>query len=384
MRDREQGNNLHTVDEVFSNQENHETLKKRKISIDVSKLWKYIVSVILCLVVVWLLVVMVFNSGYYVFSYAYKTEKYDLAKAAQEWKINSNSATRKIERFILRQMDACYIDFKDGVSSYEDTIGKLKTAERFYDSETYKNKTEQLNDSRKAYKKAQEYEKESDVYNAVLQYSKVIEEDENCVKAKEEIKNYRANFKNIVVNKLEELLKQESFFEGLKIAYAVEDILVNDKDIKKYVEKLTHLREIASCNLETAEGIEKYLELKYPELKDTPMGDIDFSVTVTKNYSRIPGFDYNIEVRFSKMFELSTSNTYSKEERIKMDTLLRNHMRKMAEDIISKIPQKKFWGAYDGVYSYHSWCNFANEYGNYDETKATGFRWQSYQRNFYE
>ena len=29
-------------------------------------------------------------------------------------------------------------------------------------------------------------------------------------------------------------------------------------------------------------------------------------------------------------------------------------------------------------------CNFENEYGDYDETYASGFRWASYQKNFYE
>ena len=45
---------------------------------------------------------------------------------------------------------------------------------------------------------------------------------------------------------------------------------------------------------------------------------------------------------------------------------------------------EKFQGAYDGLYSYHMWCNFENEYGDYDETYASGFRWASYQKNFYE
>ena len=84
------------------------------------------------------------------------------------------------------------------------------------------------------------------------------------------------------------------------------------------------------------------------------------------------------------MYSLSTSTEYSRDERIKIDTLLRNHMKKLADDIIRAVPGKKFQGAYDGLYSYHMWCNFENEYGDYDETYASGFRWASYQKNFYE
>ena len=88
--------------------------------------------------------------------------------------------------------------------------------------------------SRTAFAKAEEYEKNGDIFNAVLEYFKVIEEDKNYNTAKEKIEKNKPSVKQQAISKMNDCAAVNDFNTGLKIVSDMEKIFSNDADINNY------------------------------------------------------------------------------------------------------------------------------------------------------
>lgn len=75
-----------------------------------------------------------------------------------------------------------------------------------------------------------------------------------------------------------------------------------------------------------------------------------------------------------------------KDVRVKTDQMLKNHMQTLANDILGKVPNKKFQGYYDSTIKesgmFYLWYNYENWTGDYDSTSPSYIRWMEYCSKF--
>ena len=318
-----------------------------------------------------------------IFTYAYESENYDFAKAVQMWKLNSRTSKMKIKEFVLMQIDNCYKEFKDEKITYEEALSKIEIAGRFYENIAQKRKIINLQKSRVAFENGVKYEKNNNIYEAIIEYMKVIVEDKNYQTAKKQIEENKNYLKSESISKLEEYSVANNYSDALKLISNMEKIFQNDIKFKKYKDKFLFLKKIAECDLTKTTGIEQYLNLKYSNLKSTPIGDINFNISVLENNNRMFAYDYRIDIKFSSFsqyIDLVNSIKYEKNDRVKTDQMLQKHMQALANDILGKLPNKKFEGSYyeRDTGMYYLWYNYNDWLGDYDNTSPSYMRWDKY------
>lgn len=181
-----------------------------------------------------LLVFGIFNSGYIAFTAAYNMGKYDAAKSIQGWSFNSNGVKSNIEKFVISKTESYYDDFSVEKITYEEANEKFDIAKDFTSNKEAKNKADKLQTSRTSYAKAEEYEKNGDTFNAVMEYLKVIEEDKNFNSAKEKIEKNKPSVKQQAISRMDDCATVNDFNTGLKIVSDMEKIFSNDSDINNY------------------------------------------------------------------------------------------------------------------------------------------------------
>ncbi len=185
-------------------------------------------------VLIALLVFGVLNSGYIAFTAAYNMGKYDTAKSIQGWSFNSNGVKSNIEKFVISKTESYYDDFSAEKITYEEANEKFDIAKDFTSNKDAKNKADKLQTSRTSYAKAEEYAKNGDTYNAVIEYQKVIEEDKNYDTAKEQIEKNKPAVKKEAISRMDDCAAVNDFNTGLKIVSDMEKIFTNDSDINNY------------------------------------------------------------------------------------------------------------------------------------------------------
>ena len=122
-----------------------------------------------------------------------------------------------------------------------------------------------------------------------------------------------------------------------------------------------------------------------------------FDISIYENERSDVAYDYSIDFKYEyDFFEAAqTSNKYTKEQKEKLKTELRDHMGKIGQTAVSIMPNKKMKGSYDGSYykyptirmdfvvkTYYSWKNYDDsgiswEERNdiYEKTKPSHFMW---------
>ena len=140
----------------------------------------------------------------------------------------------------------------------------------------------------------------------------------------------------------------------------------------------------------TASGIESYLAENYSSVI-TSAGELDFNFMVLKGNERA-SYDFNILVKYDwlQMFEVaSVFGNYSDKHKEEAKQQLKDFMKKIADDLISKTNNKKLEGCYYySAYRYpnlrmdfytENYCNWTN----YDwasipsEVSPSSFRWRT-------
>ena len=181
-----------------------------------------------------LVVVFVLNSGYLFFVTTYNLGKYDMAKQSYTWSINSESVKRNIDKFLIGKMEGYYEAFRDEKITYEESIKQIEIANKIVNHTEAKTKIDMLQNSRSAFSKAQEYEKNAQLLEAILQYINVIEEDKNYSVAQERIQANKDTVKAEVIIKLDNCLAVNDFEGGLKLVSDVSKLFENDAQLNNY------------------------------------------------------------------------------------------------------------------------------------------------------
>lgn len=176
---------------------------------------------------------------------------------------------------------------------------------------------------------------------------------------------------------------------------------VDDTDINKIIIEIVD--KVVTCDitkedgdLTTTRGIEKYLNLNYNTLENTPLGNWKFDIEVQKNSLDSFCMDYTISVDIvnGRYVDLCYGNNASQSEKLETDALLKNHIKTLATDIINKVPSKKFHGYYhlgesgsDDQTFHYTWSNYDGNYSysaDYYNTNPSTFRFEKYTSVFYE
>jgi len=119
-------------------------------------------------------------------------------------------------------------------------------------------KINNLNDSRIAFKKAEEFFKNNDLKNAIEEYKNVISDDKNYEKAKEQIKNNEKKYKDQILKSAEEFANKKDYNKA--ITTLSEAILVFSDDVDLTAKNETY-KKLQQEKLE-AEKKQKIEELK--------------------------------------------------------------------------------------------------------------------------
>lgn len=89
----------------------------------------------------------------------------------------------------------------------------------------------QLNDSRIAFAKAEEFIKENNYIDGIREYVKVIEEDENYKSAQKQLEKIKENYKTDILKKVEESANSQDYQYAISQLKEASSIITNDSDI---------------------------------------------------------------------------------------------------------------------------------------------------------
>lgn len=111
-------------------------------------------------------------------------------------------------------------------------------------------KITKLNDSKIAFSKAEEFLKNKDVVNAIKEYKKVIQDDQNYERAREQIINNEKQYKEQVLKGAEDSANANNYDKAISLLRVALSLMPNDSDLnsrlsvyqKEFEEKLAALQ----------------------------------------------------------------------------------------------------------------------------------------------
>jgi tetratricopeptide (TPR) repeat protein len=149
----------------------------------------------------------------------------------------------KIKNKITKNMNQIKEDFTSNKINYSDATSKIKkysnlslVSSDFMAANKY---IDELNNSRGAFIKAAEYENNNDSYNAVQEYQKVIEQDQNYIKAQNKIKSLSVSYKAKLLADVETLVKKQNYSDAISKLEQALNILHNDTDLTVRINQLS-------------------------------------------------------------------------------------------------------------------------------------------------
>lgn len=169
---------------------------------------------------------------------AIKSESYEEAKTVYnsdiKGKLNKEAEFEEVVNEYIKKIISDYqeetIDFKTA-DSLLNTI--VKSEVMVTESTDAFNEITALNDSRIAYESAVNYENESNYEDAILQYNKVIKEDEHFKNAQEKITSLKQQYKTNVLTYAKALKEKENYFEAINVLTDALSVFPGDPELKE-------------------------------------------------------------------------------------------------------------------------------------------------------
>ncbi|MDI3476639.1 MAG: hypothetical protein PWQ59_164 [Thermoanaerobacterium sp.] len=148
-----------------------------------------------------------------------------------------------------------------------------------------------LNNSRIAFSKAEEFLRNKDLANALKEYKKVIPDDSNYNKAKEQIANNEKQYKEQVLKNAEDFANNKDYDKALGILSEALSILPNDQDInaKNAVYQKLQDEKLAAERKQKMDELAKNQEVSVQNItinKDW-LDDYYISITVKNNTNKV-------------------------------------------------------------------------------------------------
>lgn len=197
-----------------------------------------------------------------------------------------------------------------------------------------------------------------------------------------------------------EMLEKEVGWDGDTNTASIDDKASQKEDTQKKetVEKPkeeTKKEVIKEKKVTNADELENYLQTNFGTLK-TVIGDTNFNFKIRENNKSLFPEDYKIYVEYEYDYfgGAMYSNKYTTQEKQKLKTQLKDHMKEIGKAAIKAMPNKKLTGSYhDSWYeypsiqmglitrNYYTWTNYdepdlLGDISPYEQTKPTStFRW---------
>lgn len=265
------GNNLSQKNEKSEQQVDNEKSKNKS-----KKALVTIVSsalLILCGFVIFL----VMNNPMNQFEKNIKMNNYAEAAEIYNKELKGNTDKEKaVNEFLENEIAEIKNAFMDNRIEYNVAKDKLKTIEntKLASSEVkavlyHINK---MNDSRIAFKKADEFLKNNDLVNAIKEFKKVIKEDKNYEQAQEQITNNEKNYKEQLLRSVDELVNNNNYNDALELLKEALTIIENDADLlaKKSIYEKAQEEKLASERKQKMEELKGKQELEVVSTKIVP------------------------------------------------------------------------------------------------------------------
>jgi len=183
----------------------------------------------------------------------------------------------KVESFLQASIDTVVQEFTNDKIDYNFSITKLETIKKTELLKSKVNETlstiKELHKSRTAFKTGQEHLKNKNIKEALSELKKVTELDHvNFPKAQELVRSTSSDYKDIVINDAENLVKTQKFVEAIKV---MDDTLLLLKDDSDLLAKKTSYQK----------QNEAYLELKRKKKIEDLKGKQELTVTGTSTFT---------------------------------------------------------------------------------------------------
>lgn len=180
-------------------------------------------------------IVVFVNSGFLFFKNSYSEGDYESAKRISNWSFNTKSVEMKIEKFLLEEANIYYDKYFDNSITYDEAEKGLEIITAINGNiSDVKEKLDNLYNSRNAYIHAQEHFDNGQIYEAILEYKKVIDIDNNFKDAQEKTEKYKSELKVQLIAQLDNCVAISDFEGGFKLLDKINEIYASDSDFDKY------------------------------------------------------------------------------------------------------------------------------------------------------
>ncbi|WP_291565151.1 MULTISPECIES: DUF5780 domain-containing protein [unclassified Clostridium] len=181
-------------------------------------------------------VIIYFNNPMLEFKKEFRNNKYVEAIIIYNNKIKGDSdKENEINSFLKDEVAKIEKSFIDEEISYDKAKNKLEiignTGLVLSDVNYSTNKINSFNNSKIAFKEAEEFLKNNDLVNALKEYKKVIADDKNFTKAKEQIKNNEKKYKEQVLKIAEDSSNAKDYEKSISVLKEATSLISNDRDL---------------------------------------------------------------------------------------------------------------------------------------------------------
>lgn len=140
-----------------------------------------------------------------------------------------------VQGYLKDEINQIEESFINGNITYDKAKSKLSTIKNtgLISAEVNNslNRINGLNNSRVAYKKAEDYLKSSDIVNALKEFNKVIPDDNNYEKAKKQISDNEQKYKEQVLRSAEDLANKKEYDKSVSLLREATSLIPNDSEL---------------------------------------------------------------------------------------------------------------------------------------------------------
>ncbi|MGG7165325.1 DUF5780 domain-containing protein [Clostridium ihumii] len=218
------------------NEKNHKKLFKDKIKFPINKRNIILSCLVLVIMICTVVGIMYFNNPISKYKSDIKNNKQTEAAKLYNNKIKGNSDNEnKISTFLKSKSLDIINSFRNEKIDFNKAKDKLdiikKTGLISSDVNNAIDKVNNLNNSRIAFKKADEFLKNNNLINAIKEYKNVISDDKNYEKAKEQINNNEKKYKEQVLKSAEEFANKKDYDKAVTILSEAIVVFSNDAEL---------------------------------------------------------------------------------------------------------------------------------------------------------
>lgn len=204
------------------------------------------------IVIILIVGIILFTNPIFRFEMAIKTNSIGKATTVFNESIKGNKNYEdSANTFLKGESSNIEKDFKNDSITYDKAKNKLDNIKGLGVTSLEVNdaikEIDNLNDSRTAFNKAEEYLKEEDYIDAIKQYSLVIKEDKNYDNAQKKIEDNKSKYKDKALDESEKDANNNEYDKAVSVLSKADSVMKNDNDITSkldiYKQKLNEIRE---------------------------------------------------------------------------------------------------------------------------------------------